>query len=150
MAILDDSFYPVIRAALHTSVTSTMLPDTVIEYDIYLGAAEAEVIRRDPDAEDRTGDELTHIQNAVVLLTAAYLAPSMELMQSEYIPGGGYRYQRPEVNWTDKATMLRQRADSELAAVLTPDTVSTASRPTFFGLARRGYRPLPVNRLRID
>jgi len=137
--ILTSADYPAIRAALHTSITDTILPDATIALDIYQGAAEAEIVRRDPDALTRTDDELTHIENAAVLLTAAFLAPAVELVQSEYIPGGGYRYQRPEVNWQDRAAVLRQRAETELAAVLTPTTVTSAARPTLFGKASRTY-----------
>lgn len=143
MAILTSTSYPAIRQALHVSLTPESLPDAMISLDIYMGAAEAEVVRRDPLAASRTGAELLHIKNAIIFLVAAYLAPAIEMVLSESIPGGGYRYQRPEVNWKDRAESLMARYESELAAVLAPvgsdEARSSSARPTFFGVASRVY-----------
>lgn len=139
MAILNSTHYPAIRMALHSSMTTEMLPDAMIALNIYQGAAEAEILRRDPNAASRTGAELIIVQNAVVLLVASLLAPAVELMQSEYIPGGGYRYQRPEVNWKERAGLLRQRAESELSTLLSPSAPSLSARPTLFTVASRRY-----------
>jgi len=143
VAILDSTFNPAIRMALHSSLTTEALPDAMIALNIYLGAAEAEILRRDPDAASRTGTELIVVQNAAVLMTAALLAPAVELMQSEYIPGGGYRYQRPEVNWKERAALLRQRAESELTTLLSPSSPSLSARPTLFAVASRTFRSYP-------
>lgn len=132
MTILKTTHYATIRAALDVSLDSDMLPDDTISMSIYAGAAEAEVIARDPDAATRTGDELTHIQNAIILITAALLAPAvphiMEARQDQQ------SYKRNQIDWAVRAAELRRQADVEIAAVLEPSE-ATPGRPTMFATA---------------
>lgn len=137
MSLLHISDFPAIRAALDVSLKALALPDAVIALPIYQGAAEAEVLARDPLAESRTGAALQHVVNAAICLAAAYIAPAMPALTAEQI--GQYRYQR-EVDWPARAAELRARADAELAAVLTPSTALRPAPPSMFAVAsgRRG------------
>lgn len=132
MAILTSADFPEVRAALHMSITTDHLPDATIALPIYQTRAENEIVRRDPEAESRTGDEAEKVRQATVLLLAALIAPAMEMLTSETIPGGGYRYQKPEVDWKTKAQLLRESADSILSVLLDTDP-DTPSLPTIFG-----------------
>lgn len=136
-ALLTATHYPAIRAALEVTLTSKELPDAVIALDIYLAAAIAEVLARDPLAESRTGAALTHVTNAGVLICAALLAPALPAITGEQTKN--YQYSQKATDWLALAAQLRKRADLELAAVLTP-TEATPSRPTMFARApgRRG------------
>jgi len=136
MSILSSADYPAIRAALDVKLTAATLPDATIALAIYLGAAEAEIVRRDPGAASRTGAELQHIKNACVLLCAALIAPALPRLTGEEL--GSYRYSQQAIDWTVRAAELRMAAERELAAVLTPSTVATASRPTMFAVAAGG------------
>ena len=141
--ILSSADYPAIRAALDVSLGTKSLPDDVIAMDIYQGTAELEILKRDPLALTRTGNDWTHVHTAAILYCASLIAGGMvSRVTSESLPGGGYNYSRPAVDWAKRAETLAQRTAEHMAAVLTPAaTASTAVRPTFFGVARgtRGY-----------
>lgn len=132
MAILTDADFPEVRAVLHMSITTDHLPDATIGLPIYQGRAENEIIRRDPLAESRTESEGEKVRQATILLLAALIAPAMEMLTSETIPGGGYRYQKPEVDWKTKAQLLRESVDSILSVLLDTDP-ETPSLPFLFG-----------------
>lgn len=132
MALLTTADYPAIRAALDVSLTARDLPDSVIGLAIYVGAAEAEVLVRDPVAASRIGAEKQHLVNAAVFLTAAYLAPALPALTKERF--AEYSYEQ-EVDWLARAADLRRRFEAELAAVLAPNDAATYSRPTMFTTA---------------
>lgn len=132
MPILTEDDFPEVRAVLHMSITVDHLPDATIALPIYQTRAESEVLRRDPLAAGRTGDEAEQVRQATILLLAALIAPAMEMLTSETIPGGGYRYQKPEVDWKTKAQLLRESADSILSVLLDTDPASP-HLPTLFG-----------------
>ncbi len=140
MAILSSGDYPTIRAALDTSLDTTVLPDSIIALPIYVGAAELEVVARDPDAASRTGDAATHIKNACVYLAAARLVGAVPQISGETTVGK-HTYTRKLQDIDAQVANLRAMAESELAAAV-DSTVSPASPevPTFFGRAcgRRG------------
>ena len=133
MSLLDAADFPAIRAALDVSLKAQTLPDATIALPIYQGAAEAEVLARDPLAESRAGAALQRVVNAAIFLTAAYLAPAMPALTAETI--GKYSYER-KTDWAARAADLRQRADVELAAVLTPDVARSPRPPSLFAVAR--------------
>jgi hypothetical protein len=129
MTLLYLSDYPAIRATLDVSLGDKSLPDAVIELPVYLGAAEAEVLRRYPASASATGVSLARYRNACMLLCASFLAGGMVAQTtSETLPGGGYRYDRPAVDWSKRAKELRARAEDELA----PTT--TTAKPDAWGL----------------
>jgi hypothetical protein len=137
MALLDLPDYPAIRAALDVTLDAGLLPDALIGLPINVGAAEAEVLARDPAAATRTGVALQHVKNAAILLTAANLAPSLPAFTAQAF--GSTSFQHKPVDWVARAAQLRQRADDELASVLQPAAVAP-ERPTMFAVAagRRG------------
>lgn len=137
MSIIGISDYDSVRAALGIDVDEATVSDDFIALPIYQGAAEQEVIRRDPGAESRTGAELQRIINATVLITAALICQVMPNLRRESF--GDYSYSM-EANWTARAQELRARADRELAAVLDAANFATLTRPTMFTVAsaRRG------------
>lgn len=127
--------YPAVRAALDVSLDATTLPDATIGLAIYAGAAAVDVKRRDPAWATRTGDALQRLENAQVLFTAALLAPAVPAIEREQMQD--YSYTRSKVDWTARAATLIERANEELAAVVTP-TATTPGRPAFFSVAHGG------------
>lgn len=136
-ALLTATNYPAIRAALGVRLTAKELPDAVIALDIYLTAAIAEVVDRDPIAESRTGAALVHVTNAGVFICAALLCPAMSSITGETIDD--YQYSQSATDWLAKESQLRKRAEAELNAVLVPDE-EAPERPTMFAKlsGRRG------------
>ncbi|MGN6814406.1 MAG: hypothetical protein ACTHMP_26365 [Thermomicrobiales bacterium] len=132
MAILTSDLYPAVRAALDLDLTADELPDSVIAMPIYAGAADSAVLARDPDALTQTGDALQHVKNAAVLFCAALLAPVVPQIVRERTPE--YDYWLTKTEWTDRAPLLRGRAEEELAAYLLP-AETAAYRPTLFARA---------------
>lgn len=138
MALITAAVYGDIRAAIDISLDETVLPDSIISRDIYAGAAEREVLARDPDALSRSGADRARVTAAAVLFTAARLAPAVPNITSETQPGQS-AYTRQAVDWTKRAADLRSLAEIELQAVLAPSEAAP-SRPTMFARAagRRG------------
>jgi hypothetical protein len=140
MAILSSTEYPAIRAALDVSLNAQTLPDATIAQGIFVGAAEAEVLRRVPDAESKTGDDLARVKRAAIWLAAAYLAHSVVRLTSLSVQTRDLSYSRQTFNPDEKAAELRARAEREFGMLLAPLTV-TPSRPTMFTTVggRRGW-----------
>lgn len=113
-----------VRAAIDTSLDETVLPDSTIQLDLYLFAGEAEVYRRDPLADSRTGTARQHIVNAAVCYVAALLAVALPNIQSESTADGA-RYQRETVKWNELAAALRARGEQELGYVLDGGSVTS-------------------------
>lgn len=132
--LITSAEYPAIRAALDTELDSDKLPDSIIALSIYKEKARQDVLKRDPDAESRTGDKFTHVQNAAIYLCAALLAPAVIRVTSVNVQGRDLSYQRRIWDPADKAAELRELAEQELAAVLTP-TDDTPGMPTMFTVA---------------
>jgi hypothetical protein len=139
MGIIDTDSFPEIRAALDVTLEEERLPDAVIAMGAYLGEAEREVQARVPDWATRTGVEAEALRVAVVLLTAAKIAPAMPVITRE--DRLAFSYTRQAVDWAAHAARLLQRADTALAP-LEPSAASTGDVPlgVLFSLAhtRRG------------
>lgn len=131
MAILSSSDYDAIRAAIDVTLTSDMLPDSVIALDIYSGAGEQDVLDLDSTAESATGSDATHVKNAAVYFTAARLAPAVPAIVSQQREDQQYR--RQEVDWDARVDELRRLAFEEMDYVL-GDTEEDEARhmPTMF------------------
>lgn len=134
MAILDADDYPSIRAAIDVKLGRQELPDDIIEQDIFIGAAEAELVARYPTAASATGNDLLRVKRAAVWLTAARLVHSVVRVTSMSVQNRDFSYSRATFNPDEMAAELRGRADRELAMLETPDAV-TPSRPTMFAVA---------------
>ena len=139
MAILTSLDYPAVRAALDVNLNAQSLPDATITQDIFLGAAESDVLRRVPEAESLTGDDLARVKRAAVWLAAAYLAHSVVRITSMSVQTRDLSYSRQTFDPDEKAAELRARAEREFGMLLAPTAV-TPGRPTMFTLAagRRG------------
>ena len=121
MPILDSTHYPQIRTALDLSLDEMSLPDDVIEQDIYLGRAEMDVTTIYADAETFTGDNLLRIKRAVILFTAAYLAPAVvQIVSSSGHASDSSFSQRPK-DMQARAVELRSQAQVELGNVVDQD-----------------------------
>ena len=130
MAILSNSDYSEIRSAIDVALDDDDLSDTVIGYNIYVGTADLEVKDRITDAESKTGDDLTHVKAATVLITAALLSPSVPQLVSTKA-GEDFQFQYDKRDWVKHAAELRQRAEGHIQAVLAP-TGDAPQRPTMF------------------
>ncbi len=140
MTILTALDYPAIRAALDVSLNAQQLPDATIAQDVFLGAAEAELLQRVPTAASMTGGDLARVKRALVWLTAAYLAHSVVRITSLSVQTRDLSYSRQTFDPDEKAAELRARAGAEIAALVTP-SATAPGRPTMFTLAggRRGW-----------
>jgi len=137
MALLTAAAYPAIRASLDTELTAADLPDAIIQMDIYSGAAEADVLTRDPLAAGRVGADGARVLRAAIFFAAAALAPVVALRTTEQLPD--YSYQRTVVRWDERARLLRARGTAELDAILAPPGgADDYERPVMMRLARGG------------
>ncbi len=137
MSLIDATHYPAVRAAMDLALDDKMVSDDLIASSIYQGAAEAEVLRLDPLASSRTGGDQTHIQNAVILFTAALMTPALAPLQAANMNQA--EYGKREHNVEVDIARLRARAQAEINSVLNPGD-DTAGMPTFFtvGTGERG------------
>lgn len=135
MTLLTAADYPTVRAALDTSLDATALPDGVIGMTIYQGRAEALVMARDPQWATRSGDALEWLRRAAIAYTAAFLAPAVPTLASEYL--GDYRYVRNQASWDERAKRLLAEGAAAVAKVIAPSS-TTAPRPAVFALATGG------------
>lgn len=116
MAILTTADYPAIRAALDTTLDDTLLPDATIALDPYHWAAEREVLRRDPDAESRTGDDAKRVKLAAVYYAAANLAPAIPRITASALSTTSF--QAKYADWSMVAALRRAEAGKLLRDVL--------------------------------
>lgn len=137
MAILAVGDYPAIRAALDVGLNAQQLPDATIGQDVFLGAAEAELLRRVPTAASMTGANLARVKRALVWLTAAYLAHSVVRITSLSVTTRDMSYSRQTFDPDEKARELRSRAEGEIGMLIEP-TQAAPGRPTMFTLAAGG------------
>lgn len=135
-ALLTSFDFPSIRAAIDVSLDAETLPDTIIDLDLYAGAAMRDVLARDPLAESRSGAELLRAKSAAVLFAAARLIGSLPQVFKE--TRADHSYERDKIDSSARAAELRALAEAELASYLDPGDL-TSTRPPFFRLAH-GYR----------
>jgi len=138
MAILTSADYPAIRAALDVGLSDGQLSDATIGQDIFVGAAEAELLRRVPDAASMVGEDLKRVKRALVWLTAALLAHSVVRITSLSVQTRDLSYSRQTFDPDEKAAELRARAETEIAALVASETTE-ATMPTMFTLAGSGW-----------
>jgi hypothetical protein len=135
--ILSADDYPAIRASIFLNLKRSDLPDDTIALPIYQGAAEAEVLARDPGAAERTGDDLERVKRAAMLLTAARIAPALRLPQ-QYTE---YQGEQNFGKWdgTARALQLRAEALAEIDAYLTEaeQEATGLEPPTLFAVAHK-------------
>lgn len=131
MAILTSADWPAVRQAVHVSMDANLLPTATIELDIYSGAADQDVIKLDPDAESRTGDEALAITRAAVFYCAARLCPVVDWFLNLSTTTRDLRWSRQLPPAEQRANELRGMAVEEINEVLTPGA-EAASMPRMF------------------
>lgn len=131
MALSDLVEPPRVRSLLKMSLylQPALLPDGIIKDQLYAGRAATEIIQRVANAESQASDE--HINNALHLLTAAYLAESgvIPALKSETDESGG-GYSQEVDDWPERALQFRASASAELAIVLGQSSTFASSRST--------------------
>ena len=135
--LLTVQTYPMIRAALGVLVDSNLLPDSIIQMDLYAGRAQTWVESRDPSWATRTGADRQHLVNAAVLRCAGLLAPTMPALSSESFLGE-YKYDANPVDWDARGQALLAEAENEVQEVIavTDEEALTSTMPTFFTAAQ--------------
>jgi hypothetical protein len=130
--LTDPADYIAVRAAMDLSLKEPNVPDSIIQLDIFQGAAEREVLARDPEAESREDDELARVKAAAVYLTAALLLPAVPQLLRERL--GDQTYERLQLDVAARVAALRKMAFRELGVVSDPVNVNTIASPHFFGV----------------
>lgn len=139
MPLISEAQHPSIRAALDLTLGAKALPSEKIELPIFQGAAETAVLARYPtaqamvDASTAPGTDGAHVQAAVILLTAAYIAPALPSLISEEF--AEYRYQRQKYDPESLAASLLARAEAELDAISISTQEPSDDYPVFFTTA---------------
>ena len=134
--LLTVQTYPSIRAALGVLVDSNLLPDPIIQLDIYAGRAQSWLESKDPLWVTRTGADRQRLTNAVVLRCAGLLASVMPSLTAESF-AGEYNYSAQPVDWTARAAALMADAEDEVQQVIAAEEdVSTANMPVMFTSAK--------------
>ena len=140
MSIISSNEFPQVRAVLDVSLDTTSLPDEVITQDIYQGRAEREVLAYYPTAESFTGENKDRAKLAVILLTAAYLAPAVVRVTSVNVQGRDSNYSRKTFDPDLRADELREQAIAELELIDTGAEVEIADEagPTIIMVSTQG------------
>ena len=134
MAILIQTDYPAIRAAIDVSLGESDLTNSIISQTIYKDAAEQDVLDIDASAESRTGENANRVKRAAIYFCAARLCPAVVRITSLSTKVGDMSYSKQTFDPTKRAKELREMAEDELAEVLTP-AEETPNRPTFMTVA---------------
>ena len=135
MAILtapDD--YQEVRETIDVTLDDVLLPDATIARDAFAGAAEREVLARDPLAAGYPpgSDEAMSVRLACIYLTAARIAPSVPVLLSENV-APGISYARSAVDMDETAARLRSLAGRVFDSYLPSSTPSGPSVTVPFG-----------------
>lgn len=134
--LLTVQTYPSIRAALGVLVDSSLLPDNIIQLDLYAGRAQSWLESKDPLWATRTGDDRKHLVNAVVLRCAGLLANVMPTLTSEAF-ADKYNYSAQPVDWAARSAALMADADAEVQLVIAAEEgAAIATMPTMFSSAK--------------
>jgi hypothetical protein len=114
------------------------LPDPVVDRQVFAGRAIAEVVARVPDADaiatGADGAAKQHVKNALNLLTASFIAPSLSQTTREQLTPGVV-LSREKIDLNRLSEDLRQHATSEIAALLKVESRGYVV-PPLFGVAR--------------
>lgn len=134
--LLTVGTYPSIRAALGLLVDSNLLPDSIIQLELYAGRAQSWLETKDPLWATRTGADRVRLTNAVVLRCAGLLASVMPSLTAESF-AGEYNYSAQPVDWAARAAALMADAEDEVQQVIAAEEdVSTATMPVMFSSAK--------------
>lgn len=119
---LSSTEYPAVRAVLDVDLNTQNLPDTTIALDIYEGAANQDVLDRDPAAASRTGTDGERVLRAAIYFCAARLTGAVVRLTSISIQARDLTYAKQTFDPTERAEELRDLANDELDEVLGEET----------------------------
>jgi hypothetical protein len=110
VAIILESHYPTIRAAIDLQIEEGDIPDSVIEMTIYKDAADQDVLDRvtDPDETDE------RIVRAAIYFCAARLCPVVIRLTTLNVQTRDMSYSRPAFDYQKRAAELIAMAEQEL------------------------------------
>jgi hypothetical protein len=138
--ILTTTDYPAVLAALDTKLTSSDIPDTMLDRTIYKAAAIQDVTDLYPTAASQSdATKQVKITRAAIFFCAARLAPAAVRITSLSITTRDQSYSRQTYDPAERAAELRAMAAAELADITDP-AEETPTMPAMFALAtgRRG------------
>ncbi len=131
MAILTSADWPAVRQAVHVSMDTNLLPTATIAMNIYSGAADRDVLKLDPDAESRTGEDENRVTRAAIFYCAARLCSVVDWFLNLSTTARDLRYSRQLSPAEQRANELRGMAVEEINAILFPDATAQ-SMPRMF------------------
>lgn len=133
MSLVSPIEYPSVRAAIDVGLDADALPDAVIRLDMYGGAAERDVLARDPLAltYEPSTDAFWNVRQAAIYYCAARLVPAIPNITSEKL--GEYAVSMASRDQAALVGELRGRAEACLNAVL--GTATSAQIPSLFDRA---------------
>lgn len=128
-----------VRGEIDLTLTARDLPDALIKSALKGGLAIDEVLSLDPGAAGRDQNpQRQHVANALNLITAAILAPTVpQIVSEDYGDGGGYKREKVDVG--KLVADLRQRAITQIELATKDDQVQLPKRrglPTVFAVGR--------------
>jgi hypothetical protein len=132
MPLIDRIDPEAVRRALDPAadfLDASSLPEGAIRGALFGGAAVTEVLALDPEAEAREGADAQRVTNALNLLTAAHVAPSLAQVLEERL--GGLSVKREQVDYQRLARQLRRRAVAEMVIVTGAAGVAAGVPPMF-------------------
>lgn len=132
--LLPPAEYDQVRQVIDVKLDARQLPDTTITQQVFLGAAQDELVRRYPTAAAATGENLERVRRALVYLTAARLCPAVVRLTTVSVQAQGMSYTRATFDPEERAAALRALAEVELTALQSP-TDNTTARPRMFTVA---------------
>lgn len=131
--------YSAVRWALDIHLDENVIPDEVIQSPFVEADAIAEVMARDPNADDYLAGTTNYdrVSRALIFLAAARLALAWRPTEEETHASGDLRFRMTRYDPEAKAAQLRGLAEAQFVAYLGSTTSSLAGS---FALAagRRG------------
>src|SRR5215813_7190491 len=128
-----------VRAAIDVSLDEKVLPDAIIQLDIYQGAAILDVQQAYPAWETATGIAAQRLNSAADFFTASRVVWAVPALKAENYPQGeGYTREAmdPELIWGRLQALAQDQINAAEGGDLPPQPGSSLeSRPEMFGLA---------------
>lgn len=136
---LDVDHLESVRRAIDVDLDADILPNEVIQDQVYLGRAAQKILSLDPLAESRTGVQEDAIILATIFQTAAYLVPAMpQLITEQFVD---YRVRFDPMSQVEQAQRLSAAADEQIQIAIATDDPAQFKRVGHFTLGRgQSYR----------
>lgn len=131
MAILPESRYDDVRAALDPTLDDAALPSEVIGSDVYQGAAERWLLALDPLAATRTGLEKDAVERALVYQIAGLLSPAVPITRQINLAGQSQTF-APSETGPERTARLLGAAFGEVVGYLPSVADAAIVSPVIF------------------